>query len=209
MAWKSTSGTLTRQSPEHTAGLCRSEAAIPAWSMDSAQFRSVMIWSGWLRLSHACISLSTLALLLSGWLLADSPSLAAQARDVHYIAAGFFVSGLLVRIVLMLTGRAHERIAALVPAGTELAAMAATLRSYISLGRSSLPGWYAHNPLWKPVYMLIFPVLIILAFTGAAMPHTSAALGFYLPSVHEFWAQVVLWFCVLHIISVCMHDYKN
>ena len=177
--------------------------------MESTQFRRVLIWGGWLRLSHACTTLSALALLLTGWLLAESPSLAGLAQDVHYTASGFLLFGLVVRIVLMFAGKEHERISSLFPASSELAAMASTLRFYISLGRTSLPGWYAQNPLWKPVYLLLYIAFIILAATGAAMPDESLVFGFYLPSVHAFWAQVVLWFSVLHIASVFMHDYKN
>lgn len=168
-----------------------------------------MIWGGWLRLSHACIALATLVLLLTGWLLAKSPSLAGLAQDVHYIASAFLVLGLVVRIVLMFAGKEHERVTSLFPAGSELAAMASTLRFYVSLGRTSLPGWYAQNPLWKPAYLVIYSAFIILAATGAAMSDVPLVLGFYLPSVHAFWAQVVLWFSVLHITSVCLHDYKN
>ncbi|MBT8440273.1 MAG: cytochrome b/b6 domain-containing protein [Gammaproteobacteria bacterium] len=177
--------------------------------MDSTKFRRVMIWGGWLRLSHACLALSTLVLLITGWLLAESPSLQGLAQDVHYMSAGFLLSGLAVRIVLMFAGKEHERVSSLLPASAELAAMASTLRFYISLGRVSLPGWYAQNPLWKPVYLVIYIAFLILAATGAAMSDVSLVLGFYLPSVHAFWAQVVLWFSVLHIAGVIMHDYKN
>ena len=168
-----------------------------------------MIWGGWLRLSHACIALATPVLLLTGWLLADSPSLAEQADDVHYVAASFLVFGLVVRIILMVTGEQHERLSSLFPASGELTAMARTLRCYISLGKSPLPRWYAQNPLWKPVYLILYLALMMLAATGVAMPDSSIVLGFYLPSVHVFWAQIVLWFSVLHIVSVIMHDYRN
>jgi Ni/Fe-hydrogenase 1 B-type cytochrome subunit len=87
--------------------------------------------------------------------------------------------------------------------------MAATLRCYSSFFRAPLPVWYAHNPLWKPFYLLMYLALVIMAVTGAAMPEMSIALGFYLPSVHMFWAHVVLWLAALHIVSVIVHDYKN
>ena len=175
----------------------------------SVKYKRVMIWSGWLRLSHACIGLATLFLLLTGWLLAESPSLAGSALDVHYIAAAFLLLGLVVRVILMLVGKVHERISSLFPASSELTVMATTLRCYISLGRSPLPGWYAQNPLWKPVYLIAYIALIILAATGIAMPETALLTGFYLPSMHTFWAQVVFWFSVLHIASVFMHDYRS
>ena len=162
-----------------------------------------------MRLAHASIGLATLVLLLTGWLIADSPSLAESAQDVHYLASAFLVFGLGIRIILLLAGKEHERFSSLFPATTELAAMAATLRFYISLGRTPLPGWYAQNPLWKPVYLVVYLVLIILVVSGAAMPDTTIVMGFYVPSVHEFWAWFMLWFSLIHVISVVMHDYKK
>jgi Ni/Fe-hydrogenase 1 B-type cytochrome subunit len=171
--------------------------------------KRVPVWSGWLRLSHACVGLAALVLLFTGWLIAESPSLAGSALDLHYLASGFLIFGLVVRIVLMFAGKEHERLPGLFPASSELYAMAKTLRFYISLGKSPMPGWYAQNPLWKPVYLVIYIALIVLVITGAVMPEISLMLGFYLPSVHTFWAQLVFWFTVLHISSVVMHDYSN
>ena len=169
----------------------------------------MLVWSGWLRISHACIALSSLVLLATGWLVAESPSLAASSMDIHYIAAGFLTFGLVVRMVLMAAGREHERVVSLFPSSAELSAMAGILRCYIALGRSPLPGWYAQNPLWKPVYLIVYIALIILTISGIAMTDISLVMGFYLPSVHAFWAQLVFWFSVLHIVSVLVHDYKN
>lgn len=171
--------------------------------------KRVLIWSGWLRLSHACVGLSVTALLLSGWLLAESPSLHAIATDAHYLGSAVLLFGLLVRGVILVGGREHERLAALLPTRTELAAIAGTLRCYISLGRLPLPAWYAHNPLWKPLYLLVYLALIMLVASGAAMPEIQVIHGFYLPSVHAFWAQIIAWLAALHIISVILHEYKN
>jgi Ni/Fe-hydrogenase 1 B-type cytochrome subunit len=177
--------------------------------MEDPVIKRVLVWSGWLRISHASIGLAVLLLLFTGWLIAESPSLAESALDLHYLASGFLIFGLVVRIVLMFAGMEHERLPGLFPASSELYAMARTFRFYISLGKSPMPGWYAQNPLWKPVYLVIYLALIVLVITGAAMPEVSLMLGFYLPSVHTFWAQLLFWFAVLHIGSVVMHDYKN
>jgi len=177
--------------------------------MEDPVIKRVLVWSGWLRISHASIGLAVLVLLFTGWLIAESPSLAESALDLHYLASSFLIFGLVVRIVLMFVGVEHERLAGLFPASSELYAMARTFRFYISLGKSPMPGWYAQNPLWKPVYLVIYLALIVLVITGAALPDVSLMFGFYLPSVHTFWAQLLLWFSVLHIVSVVMHDYKN
>jgi Ni/Fe-hydrogenase 1 B-type cytochrome subunit len=177
--------------------------------MDGPVIKRVLVWSGWLRTSHASIGLAVLVLLFTGWLIAESPSLAESALELHYLASGFLIFGLVVRIVLMFSGMEHERLPGLFPASSELYAMAKTFRFYVSLGKSPMPGWYAQNPLWKPFYLVIYLALIVLVISGAVMPDSSLMLGFYLPSVHTFWAQLVFWFTVLHISSVVMHDYKN
>ena len=72
--------------------------------MEDPVIKRVLVWSGWLRISHASIGLAVLLLLLTGWLIAESPSLAESALDLHYLASGFLVFGLVVRIVLMFAG---------------------------------------------------------------------------------------------------------
>ena len=177
--------------------------------MDDPVIKRVLVWSGWLRLSHACVGLAVLVLLFTGWLIAESPSLAESALELHYLVSSLLIFGLVVRILLMFAGKQHERLSGLFPAGSELNAMAKTLRFYISLGKSPMPGWYAHNSLWKPVYFVIYLALVILVISGAVMPDVSLILGFYVPSVHIFWAWIMFWFALLHIASVLMHDYRN
>ena len=149
--------------------------------MDGPVVKRVLVWSGWLRTSHACIGLAVLVLLFTGWLIAESPSLAESALELHYLASAFLIFGLVVRVVLMFAGMEHERLPGLFPASSELYAMARTFRFYISLGKSPMPGWYAQNPLWKPVYLVIYLALIVLVISGAVMPDASLVLGFYLP----------------------------
>lgn len=177
--------------------------------MAGSEFKRVKIWSGWLRLSHAAVGLSTLFLLLTGWLIAESPSLAERAVEYHYIAASVLVFGLLVRTVLFFTGSEHERLHSLLPRGSEVNAMVQTLRHYLAFGRAPLPGWYAQNPFWKPFYLLVYMALVVLAVTGAMIPGTDVVYGFYLPSAHAWWAQPVLWFTVLHLAAVAWHDLKS
>jgi len=174
--------------------------------MSEKELKRVLVWSGWLRLSHWTIGLATLVLLLTGWLIAESPSLARSSLDVHYLAAGILVSGLIVRIALMFIGQEHEHLTALIPASSEFKAGAETLRFYISLGKMPLPRWYAQNPLWKPLYLLIYLVLLVQVASGAVMHNQPIIYGFYLPSVHAWWAQALFWFSVFHIAAVSLHD---
>ena len=171
--------------------------------------KRVLVWSGWLRTGHACLAVSVPVMLVTGLLIAQSPSLHGPALDWHYLGAALLVFGLVIRAVLLFAGREHERFSALVPSNAELPAMIGTLRCYLSFGRMPLPGWYAHNPLWKPLYLLMYLALVMLAATGAAMPDVSILLGFYVPNVHAFWAQLAFWLTLLHVASAILHDYRG
>ena len=177
--------------------------------MATTEYKRVRVWSGWARLSHAAIALSSIALLLSGWIIAESPTMAEAASEVHYLSASVLVFGLVIRVVLMFFSQQHERLSSLFPASNELGAIAQTFRFYLSFGRLQMPGWYAQNPLWKPVYLVTYIALLLLLITGVFMPETELLLGFYVPSVHMFWAQFLLWFSCLHIAATIWHDYRN
>lgn len=174
--------------------------------MSKNEYRRVLIWSGWLRLCHWSVGLATLVLLLTGWLLAESPSLAESALDVHYLAAGILLFGLMVRFALMLIGKTHERFTALIPTSSDIKGIVATLRFYLSLGRTPLPRWYAHNPLWKLLYLLSYLALLVQLASGAVMQDYPLVWGFYLPTLHAGWAQLLFWFSALHIAAVVLHD---
>ena len=80
---------------------------------------------------------------------------------------------------------------------------------YFRLGRAPLPRWYAHNPLWKPVYLVIFLLLIIFTISGALMPDNDVIMGWYLPSLHRSLAVLMFWLNFLHPLSVILHDYRG
>lgn len=177
--------------------------------MADEEFKRIRVWGGWLRLSHLSIGLSTLLLLATGWLIAEGAILATAVLDVHYLAASLLLFGLVLRFVLMVFGQANERAGALIPQRSEWRAIGAQLLFYLSLGRAPLPRWYAHNPLWKLIYLLIFLGLAVLLVTGALMQDRPLIGGIYLPAVHTFWAKILLWISGLHILAVILHDLKG
>jgi Ni/Fe-hydrogenase 1 B-type cytochrome subunit len=177
--------------------------------MNDSDFKRVLVWSGWLRLSHWSVALATLGLLLTGWQLGASAAGAPTALDFHYYSASVLVFGVALRLVLMVVGKPHECLAGLLPRLSELRSIGHTLRFYLSLGRMAVPRWYAHNPLWKPVYLAVYAVLVVQVATGSLMQEHPVVWRFYLPAVHGFWAQVLLWFSLALIFSVALHDVKG
>lgn len=174
-----------------------------------ARIEKVLIWSGWLRISHLSIGLSVLVLLASGWLLQSAPSLAADASDMHYLAAGVLLFGLALRILLMFVGSPVEKFGQLMPEDDEWRAVKDTLMFYLSFGRGQLPRWYAHNPFWKPLYLLLYLCLIVLVLTGWLRVDTPVVFGWYLPNAHGIFATAVAWLTFLHIFAVILHDYRG
>jgi len=173
------------------------------------QIRRVLVWSGWLRLSHAALGLATLVLLATGWLLASAPTLASASSDVHYLAASILIAALALRLVIGFFGKGAERFEHMLPRQSELAAMRASLLFYLTIGKTPVPNWFAHNPLWKPVYLLLLMLLALSALTGWVMPEMDMIGLLYLPKVHE-WLSNAIWVATLaHLFSVVLQDVKG
>jgi Ni/Fe-hydrogenase 1 B-type cytochrome subunit len=172
-------------------------------------FRRIPVWGGWFRLSHWSIALSSLVLMFTGWLVAESPSLAEGAGESHTIAASVLFFGLLLRSLLMFVGKPYEQLTGLIVEASEFKTIIETGRFYLSLGKTALPNWYAQNPLWKTLYLFVYLVLYIQVISGAMMPGNDTLFGFYLPSVHAWWAQVLVFYTALHLAAVVLHDYRG
>lgn len=174
-----------------------------------AHIEKVLVWSGWLRLSHVAVGSATLALLATGWVIEHAPLQADAAADFHYLAAAVLVFGLALRIFLMFRGGPVERLDQLIPEDGEWGAVAETGRFYLGMGKAPLPRWYAHNPLWKPLYLLLYLLLLVLVVSGWLRTDHSLFLGIYLPDVHAIFASAVGWWALLHVIAVVLHDYRG
>ncbi len=173
------------------------------------QIHRVAVWSGWLRLAHWAMAGATLLLLATGWLIANSPAVAESAAQVHYLGAAVMVFALVLRVFLGFFGAAAERLEQLLPREQELAAMRASLLFYLSLGRAPLPNWFAHNPLWKPMYLFLLVVLALSVVTGWLMPDMPLIGRLYLPRVHLWLANAIAILTAAHLFSVVLQDIKG
>jgi len=173
------------------------------------QIRRVVVWSGWLRISHAALAVATLVLMATGWLLASSPTLAPAASDIHYLAASILIAALMLRLVIGFFGKGAERFEHMLPRRSEFAAMRASLLFFLTLGKAPLPNWFAHNPLWKPIYLILFVLLALSALTGWVMPEMQVVGRLYLPRVHG-WLSNAIWVVTLaHLFCVVLQDVKG
>ena len=172
-------------------------------------FQRVSVWSQWMRLAHWSIALSVLVLMVTGWLVANAPSVAAGAGDLHGYAASVLMAGLALRIWLLFSDRGVGGWEALVPSGTNLPAMKQMLIFYFTLGRSPLPAWYGHNPLWVPLYAMLYLFLVVMAFSGLFMQEHPLFAGIYLPSIHRAFAGIITGLALFHILTVILQDIRG
>lgn len=173
------------------------------------EFQRVLIWSQWMRLAHWSIALSVLTLMATGWLVANAPSVAADAADLHAYAASVLMAGLALRIWLLFADRGVGGWEALVPARASLPAMKQMLMFYFTLGKAPLPNWYGHNPLWVPVYALLYLLLVVMAVTGVFMASHPLVAGLYLPGIHTAFASIIAGVTIAHVIAVALNDIRG
>ncbi|MEN8763751.1 MAG: cytochrome b/b6 domain-containing protein [Thiogranum sp.] len=177
--------------------------------MNSHHIQRTLVWSGWMRLAHWLIALSVIALMATGWLVKLAPSVANSASDYHNLASIGLTLGLILRVWLLFFGPGPAHWKALVPVPADIHKMGMMLRFYLTVGKAPQPKWYAHNPLWAPLYLLVLIILLVQALTGLLMETHPLIWGFYLPSVHGLLATVTLIFACLHVITVVLHDAKG
>lgn len=169
-----------------------------------------LVWSKPLRICHWSLALATLTLLLTGWLVRWAPERAEQVRDYHFIAAALLIAALLARVWLLFAGKGTARIDQLLPDRHRLGQAWQVLRSYLTLGKIPLPKWYAHNPLWAPLYLLLFLVLTLQAGTGLALLNDITLLGgVSLRGLHGWGFGFLLVFTLLHLVASFFHDAKG
>ncbi|HWR87656.1 MAG TPA: cytochrome b/b6 domain-containing protein [Acidiferrobacterales bacterium] len=191
--------------------------------MSAIPIQRTRVWSSALRIGHWLLALCVLTLLISGWALslglADIPQ---PWRDAHVAAGAMLGIALLFRIVLLVAGRTPtDRWRDCLPlTRQQWHGARAMLVFYLSLGRVPLPAWYGHNPLWGPLYLLLFAVLVLGVATGLLIAQhdpqslqqlaaTPWWLGWTLPEWHIGLAWVICGFSVAHVLSVFLHDARG
>lgn len=178
--------------------------------MTASQLKRLPVWGKSLRLSHWFMTLAVLILLLTGWLMGWAPERAERIGEFHNLAAAVLIAALVVRLSLLFTGKGSDRLLEMLPSRHRLGQGWKVLRSYLTLGKIPLPKWYAHNPLWGPIYLLLFAVLTIQVLSGLLLLNQVTLIGgFSLRWLHGFGYLLILGFTLLHIAAVFFHDAKT
>lgn len=149
-------------------------------------------------------------LMFSGWLHMRTPELAGWILDAHYYASTLLITALVVRVYLLFFGRGSDLLESCSLDRHKFKQALAVLTSYLTLGKIPLPKWYAHNPLWGPLYLLFFLLMIIQIFSGLLLMNQITLLGdISIRSLHILGFQFTLGFSLLHILAAFVHDLKG
>ena len=176
--------------------------------MQQENIRYVLVWSGWLRLSHWLIAAGILFQITSAWAIGHNNADYAFWLDWHLITGQIILVALALRVGLFFfSGSSSWR--AFIPEKLQLQAMLQMIKFYLSLTHFPLPNWYAHNPLWLPLYLFMFFVLAACSITGLLHDSPKIIFGFTIVKLHSALASMIIIFSIAHIASVFLHDLKG
>jgi Ni/Fe-hydrogenase 1 B-type cytochrome subunit len=170
----------------------------------------VLVWSRWLRLSHWSLAISTVGLISSGWLMSRDTVIAAAASEIHYLLAGILLPSLLLRLYLLFFGTGTDHLTDCEPNGHRLSQALQVIRFYLTLGKAPLPKWFSHNPLWGPIYIALFFLMILTTASGLLLLNDLPLLGtISMLDLHQLGYTFILGFTILHLPAVFSHDLSS
>jgi Ni/Fe-hydrogenase 1 B-type cytochrome subunit len=174
----------------------------------SNKISRVAIFSTAQRISHWLIAAGTLFLLISAWLIQHSDVDALAWIDWHVMVGQGLSLVLAFRVYLLfIGGSGNWRL--LVPGREQRHVALQTVKFYASLGRLPCPDWYAFNPIWQPLYLLLYVLLILTTLSGYLIGNYLFPAGLPMPQWHGLLADLVLYFTLAHIPFVILHDVKG
>ena len=167
-----------------------------------AVFTSNQRWTHWL------ITVGVIFELVSAWLIQNSNVDVIAWSDWHSMTGQALLLLLVYRVFLLFQpGSGHWRL--LVPTREQRHIIRQTLKFYASLGRMPCPDWYAFNPLWQPVYLIMIFILLLTAISGYLTGSYIFPFGFSLVQIHAFFSTIVIYFLLAHIAFSILHDIKG
>jgi Ni/Fe-hydrogenase 1 B-type cytochrome subunit len=178
--------------------------------MQAKTVSHVLVWSRWLRLTHWSLAISTLGLISTGWLMSHDTVFSQSAGELHYLISGLLLPALLFRLYLLFFGKGTDHLRDCEPNSHRLLQAWEVIRFYLTLGKAPLPKWYGHNPLWGPIYIALFFILILVAASGLMLLNEFQLIGtLSLLDLHQFCYQFILIFTLLHLPAVFSHDLSS
>ena len=163
------------------------------------RIRRVFVWPHIMRIVHGCLILAVTLLLGTGWLLKSGLILNDKLYD-FLLEQLHLPAGHLLGLAL--------------PSASTWGGIKQGLRFYTTFAKSSLPRYFAHHPVWAPLYLVMFALLLAQSLTGLAIEYSAIGAFFgvstaSLLSWHQAPFSWLSMLVILHIASVVLHDLKG
>ncbi len=174
----------------------------------SDKISRVAVFSIAQRVTHWLIACTTFFLLISAWLVQHIDVDVIAWLDWHIMTGQALSLVLAFRIYLLFRpGSGHWHL--LLPTKEQRHIALKTLKFYASLGKRPCPDWYAFNPVWQPVYLLMIFTLIATTISGFLTGNHFFLAGLSMPELHSNIASFIYYFTLAHIIFAVYHDIKG
>jgi Ni/Fe-hydrogenase 1 B-type cytochrome subunit len=177
--------------------------------MQQENIRHVLVWSGWVRLTHWLIAAGVLFQLASAWVIQHANVDYEFWRDWHMITGQLLLVIVVGRVILMFMLPGSSSWQAFLPDKAQLEGMMQMVRFYLSFARFPLPNWFAHNPFWRQLYPLLLLVLIVCGVSGLVYNAPYTILGVPMFKLHGWMANIIVVFTLGHLLAVFLHDLKG
>jgi len=174
----------------------------------SNDINRVAVFSKAQRITHWLIAGAITFLLISAWLVQHADVDVIAWLDWHIMIGQALSLVLAYRIYLLfVSGSGHWRL--LIPTKEQRHVYIQTVKFYASLGKLPCPDWYAFNPVWQPIYLLLIIIMILTTITGFLTGNYLFLAGFTMPELHSALARIILYFTLAHIFFAVYHDIKG
>lgn len=170
--------------------------------------RRLPIFSAAQRITHGLLALGISFELITAWLILHSDLSYPLLVDWHVMIGQVLILPVVFRLYLFFTnGSTHWRL--FLPTREQRHVFVDTLRFYASLGRLPCPDWYAYNPVWQILYLIMIALITLTTLSGYLLQSGWTIDGFSNISGHGAIAQWLLYLILAHILFSILHDVKG
>ncbi len=168
----------------------------------------VVVYSAAQRISHGLLSIGILFEIASAWLIQHSDVDVVAWSDWHNMVGQVLVIVFAFRLLLFfVSGSGHWRL--FIPTREQRHIILQTLKFYASLGRATCPDWFAFNPVWQPIYLFMYLLILLALSSGLAVGSYWFLAGASVSEWHAIIAYGFFYLILAHIFFALLHDSKG
>ncbi len=174
----------------------------------SESINRVAVYSSAQRITHWLLALGILFEIASAWLIQHSDVDILAWSDWHSMIGQALVLVLAFRVFLLfINGSGHWRL--LWPTRGQRHIVFQTLKFYASLGRLPCPDWFAFNPVWQPIYLLMIVLMWLATISGLLTGSYLFLFGSSMSELHGLLSYSLFYLILAHVVFAIVHDVKG